>query len=632
MKLEDIEKKLYKLDGGQNKDLTFEKEQKQVVGPKIIKEEENNFRNTTEKKEVESVKENSVLKKENKEKSKNYFFKIIVVFLLLIIVGGISYFYFSLKLKPIENLSLDLILPENLFLNTPLNFEINILNPAEDIIKDAKLMIILPNDVRTLDKDEQIKFDLGDIKPNEVIKRDFSLIVLNSEFKTTKKIKAILDYSLGGRQRFQFFKEFSFFPYLQPVEITFKKPDYVFLGDEFEFLVSLNNLTENSYNDLNLELVLPKGYELINYDELEKIKGNTFLLKDLRANEKKNLKILGKINIETTTASLFNFGVILKNKFKEEEFILAKEGFALSLAKDDIGINLLVNNSSNYLAKDGDNLKYEINLKNNSPKPISDIILKVKFLSDVFDFASLKGDFLFDEKEKTITWLPNNNLSLRNFLPNKEIKIVFFIKLKNFDAEISKAKNLKALLEVSFDSPTIINPKTDKTFVKKTFETKIKGDLKSEQLVYYVKEGEAEGEGFLPLKVNETTIVNLVWRVSSQLTDFSNIKLKAYLKDGVELKEIVSFDGKKPVYNSRTKEISWQLDKILANSKSEAIFKLELKPYPKLVNNFMPIISELNFEGIDDFTKNKISSTFKALDSSLIEDLKDKPNLLKVVE
>lgn len=629
MKLEDIEKKIYKLDNNQNTELDL-KDKKEVISEVVQSNQGQSFFN--EKERLNNI-NNIDIKEEKikKEKPRNYFFKIIISFSLLIIIGGLSYFYFFLKIKPLENLNVDLIMPENIFLGVPSNFEISITNPSQNLIKDAKLIIILPSGVFSLNKEDQIRFELGDIKQNEIIKKDFSLLILNEELKTTKKIKTILDYSLGGRQRFQFFKEFSFFPYLEPIEITFKKPDYIFLGDEFEFLINLNNSTDYNYKQLYLELILPKNYELIDYGELEKVKQNIFLLKDYKSFEKRNLKFLGKIDKKETTTSVFNFGIVLKNKIEGEELILAKKGFTLNLAKDEIDINITVNDKSNYLAKDGDLLKYKISIKNNSPKSISDIILKVKFLNDVFDFASLQGNFNFDEKEKAIIWLPNNNLSLRNLLSDSETNFIFTVKLKKMFSELSDIKNIKALIEVILDSPTIINPKTDKTLVKKDFETKIKGSLSGEQFLYYSLK-EEDGEGPIPLKVNEKTLVKLIWQVKTQLTDFNNVKLKAYLKDNVELKEIIFSGEKKPIYNSRTKEILWQIDKINANSQLEAIFKLELTPNIKMLNKFMPIISDLSFEGIDNFTKEKIISSFKALDSSLIEDLKENQTLLKVVE
>jgi len=76
----------------------------------------------------------------------------------------------------------------------------------------------------------------------------------------------------------------------------------------------------------------------------------------------------------------------------------------MSLVSNPLNLNLLVNERANYTASIGETLNILAHYKNNYGVPLNNMVLKVTFEGDYFDYKKLspnKGYFTFGNK--TIT-------------------------------------------------------------------------------------------------------------------------------------------------------------------------------------------------------------------------------------
>ncbi len=135
-----------------------------------------------------------------------------------------------------------------------------------------------------------------------------------------------------------------------------------------------------------------------------------------------------------------------------------------------------------------------------------------------------------------------------------------------------------------------------------------------------------ENRGPLPPKVNNPTNFTIHWLIKNYSTDISNIEIKSSLLSGVRwTSKSKSNASSSLVYNDRTGEVSWVIDKIPATkgvigTPVEAIFQIEATPNITQVGQPMPLLAETQFKATDDFTGLEIANSAPALTTQLSAD------------
>ncbi|MDD3155944.1 MAG: hypothetical protein PHP14_00355 [Candidatus Pacebacteria bacterium] len=132
--------------------------------------------------------------------------------------------------------------------------------------------------------------------------------------------------------------------------------------------------------------------------------GNDFDLGFVKKLEQGNIKFSGNMSSQGGENKKFEALVGINLEDKDEFLVMGKAESVVSLVNNPLNLDLLINERSIYSASLGETLNVLAHYKNNYGVPLNNMVLKVVFEGDYFDYKKLlpnKGYFTFGNK--TIT-------------------------------------------------------------------------------------------------------------------------------------------------------------------------------------------------------------------------------------
>ncbi len=126
---------------------------------------------------------------------------------------------------------------------------------------------------------------------------------------------------------------------LESVNFKIEAPSQIKAGEEFSYLITIDNTTKFAISDLNLELTYPENYIFISSKLESKEFNNSFVLDDLAAGAKQELEIRGMIidkeqSVSVVMAHLNYIPINFSSQFKKESSaatVLAGLGFKVDI-------------------------------------------------------------------------------------------------------------------------------------------------------------------------------------------------------------------------------------------------------------------------------------------------------------
>ena len=115
--------------------------------------------------------------------------------------------------------------------------------------------------------------------------------------------------------------------------------------------------------------------------------------------------------------------------------------------------------------------------------------------------------------------------------------------------------------------------------------------------------------------------------MSGYSTDIKNAGVRAYLGSGVKLVgEAKSNINTVPVYNERTQEVSWFIDRIAAtkgiiNKPVEAVFQIELLPNTNQIGQYPMLIGDSLISAVDEFVNLQLTGSAKSVTTQGLSDI-----------
>jgi hypothetical protein len=275
----------------------------------------------------------------------------------------------------------------------------------------------------------------------------------------------------------------------------------------------------------------------------------------------------------------------------------------------------------------GENLKFEINFKNEGETGLRDVIVTEKIDSLVLDYSTLRLDKgAFDEKNKTITWKASDYPALKNLAPSQGGKIGFSISVKAvIPVGSENDKNFVISSVAKIDSPDIATPiEMNKIIAGNKIDMKLNSKLVLDVKGYY-NDGNIPNSGPLPPKVNEETTYTVHWVVSNISNDVSGAKVETVLSSGVTMTGKFYPEDASVTYNERNNSLVWEIGSIKAatgvlSKAKEVSFQVKIKPSSSQIGREVELLGESVITAKDLFTGADLKMTASGKNSNLPED------------
>lgn len=552
--------------------------------------------------------------------------KFLVPILLGIIAFSVLYVYQISK----RSLGLELNAPGEVLIGVPFDLRVEMSNRSGKTLKDASLMVTLPEGAVFVGSGEDkliAKKDLGDLGEGSLVSETYQVVFLKGR-DSRKNLQATVSYlpaNLGSRFESSEEREVTIRDAGVAVELV--GPPSVLNSEEFELDVVYRNVSEADFAGLELKLEYPANFSFLSAT-LSPDKGkDTWFLGDLRKGSEGTFSIRGSV-IGTPESSV-EFKTNLKTALGGRQYDLEIKPFQLTIAPSPLSLAINLNDKTDYIVKPGDSLNYVISYVNNTDTALRAVTVRAQLVGEMFDFSNLNTDAIFRSADNTLIWNSQNNPALAMLSSNSAGFVKFSVKAKEqYPIRRFGDKNFVLRLNVEIESPTVpASLAAAKTFNLAKLESKVSGNIKIGSRAYF--RDAASGiinKGAMPPRVNQPTDFTVHWLLENFASDVSNLEVRAALPAGVKFTGVAkSSFGPQPFYDEKNNEAVWQLDKISANKgvldqPVEAVFQIEAVPAESYAGKYFPILGETTVKALDNFTNEEIVRTAAPLTTALPDD------------
>ncbi len=571
--------------------------------------------------------------KEMVESSHTKTFVLAAIFIFVVALAGFSYYYFFMRPSG-ANVAIEFsVNPNQVFAGSPFTVTIPVSNFSDQVLKNARLSISLPDKISYLDgsSDQRVvEKNLGDIGPGSVnSNNDFRLITLG-DAQTLQHINATLFYQLtGSTAGFQNTSGVDIPVGQQAVDLSFDLPQGIFVGSNFDMIVKYQNNSGNDFgNDVILKMDYPSGFQFAK-SSIDPVSGNNnqWNLGKLAKGASGSFTITG--SIVGSGQSSFGFHGSVSTRFSGQTFTIAEQTGNISISASPLSMSPSVNGSADYVAHAGDKLIYSIHYKNNSSDAFQNVVIKASLSGEMFDFSSLRTDASFDSIKNTFTWMTANTPALAQLSPGEEGTATIEVNLKNdFPIRRISDKNYSLKLQVQINSPTVPSgTSATETVSVAGMETKVTGKIAvGAKALWRDASSGILNDGPYPPRVNQPTKYSIHWLLTNYSTDVSGTQVSAFLQSGAQWTGVTkSNTDNQPSYDSSTGKVTWNAGDLMAtkgviSQQPEAIFQIEVTPAVNQLNQTITFLGETTATGQDNFTGTQLSSTAQALTTLLPDD------------
>jgi hypothetical protein len=619
MSLDDLEKKLYSRK---------KEEVKRSFPPSLPATEETEVSPIPVKESWTEVTDESA--GESPAKS-SHFKKIAVIMMavLAIVVVGAGILILGSN-RNSQSVDLTIIGPQDVYRGVPFEVEVQMNNQMDSFLSQGNLTINLPNGVAYMGglngETSIVTESVGDVGSGSFVKKTFKFLPIGLD-NSVQKFNFVFSYGAGGRTRFETAKTQEVAIKGPGITLEVDKPDHVLSGSTFELNVHYRNVSGYDFSDVNLEAKYPSSFKFISSSLVPDSLNSYWRLGELKTGSKGDLQIKG--SLQGTEEGRFAVPMTIYASFLGKDYKIVDQLVNVALAPSPVALEISLNNRSDYVPRIGDKLHYIVKYQNNSGIALADVIVKASLAGELFDFTTLGTDANVDSVNNTLTWNASKvpNLRLLEAGGSGELEIGIDLK-KQFPIRRIGDKNFVLRLNVELDSPSVpYYLQASKTSAVAALETKISGmTIIDTQAFYRDAQAGMINKGNFPPRVNQATEYTIHWIIRNYGTDAKNVEIKAALQSGVVWTGMVKSNiDSVPLWNERTGEIVWNIEKIPAtkgiiSDPVEAVFQVRATPDVTQVGGFQPLIGETSLKATDDFTGQTLDSSDAGISTALPDD------------
>lgn len=598
MSLEELEKKLYGLDRKESDERPAEMEQIKKDEPVVA---------------TDWVAEESAGPAPEQSKRKTGKWFAIGSFLAIAIVGGVGYYYISALYKT-KDLAFDAATVESALIARPFDVTVTVENRSQVILRDGKIFVTLPDGVIAVDADAQrqtIEESVGSLGAGEMLERTYSVVAVKDE-QSTKKLDVNFSY-LPQNINTRFEREETLEVHIgQPsVTLDFTTPQNVFSTEYFDIAMRYRNIADIDFSNIQIRLIVPPKV-ILRGSSVEPFIGDTIWGVDL-LKPQEEAEISAKGIFEGASQNFFELKSQVVIMINGREYIINEKIASIGIAASPLSLEIVANNSPEYVAKPGEAIVYTMKYRNNTDVGLSDAIIKAKLSGEMFNMASVRTKGSFDSVANALTWNAAAVPELKLIAPGAEGSVDFTVQTKStYPIKRMFDKNFVLHVAGEIDSPTVpYAVASDRTVGFAESEVKVGGDVELSAKIVRLP-------GTPLPQANKASKYTITMTIKNYATDMRDIKIASSLQPGIVwLGNAKGSNGSVPVFNDRTGEIAWAIDKIVATkgvlgAPTEATFQVEITPNITQTG-VIEVTKNLLLTAVDDFTGRTVTKQIRGL-------------------
>ena len=538
--------------------------------------------------------------------------KKIIPFIILtgiIIVGFLGFWYYRDTIFSKEILKLEILGAETAKMGEEIEYTVKYKNNGNFVLEQPKLIFELPENSLTEDSRLRLTQELKDIYPGDENFVQFKTRLLGKE-NDLKVARAWLSYKPKELSvRYEGNTTFTTKINTVPITLGFDLPSKAEKGKDIAYAINYFSNIDYPLENLSVKVDSVPGFNFISSDPLS-LDHAEWKLDTLQKSQGGRINIKGALIADT--GSHLNFSAKL-GMWQDGSFVVIKEASQdVEVIQPLLFISQKINGSAQYIASPGEQLHYEIFLRNIGATSFDNLFVISRIDGAAFDLSTVRSDEgKVKANDNLIVWDAKQIPRLQSLPPNQEAKVEFTVTLK--DAwPISEAEKNNAF----------ITNKVNVSDISEAFVTKVNSNLSLTQKAYYAPQQGIENSGPIPPRVNQTTTYTIIWQIKNYFNDVKNVKIKAILPQGVTLSDALFPEDQASHFSldSISREIVWLAGNYSGGSSISLMFQVALTPSPQQQGNVAELIGSASISGEDQSTGKVITAAAPALTTSLPDD------------
>lgn len=368
----------------------------------------------------------------------------LLFFIVILAVAGL-FFYYKDTIFSEEFLKLEIAGQDQAKSGDEITYTIHYRNNSKFILKNAKIVFELPENSLTEDNKLRITQDIKDIAQGEDGSLKFAARILGKEgdVKIARVWFSYVPENLSAK--YESDVDFKTTITEAPMDLTFSAPEKVESGRQMTLTVRYTSDIDYPLEKVSIKLQSPPGFVMTSSSP-SSLDGSEWKLPTLLKGKNGTVTIVGILKSQDSNVANFSLKI---GQWQDGSFVTIKEAKQdIIVTQPSIGINQLINNTSDYIAKPGELLNYQIAVKNNGSAPMSGVLVLVKLSGRSLDLSSINSAFgQISPADNSILFDAQKTPTLALINPGQEVMLPFSVKLKD-DALVADAESIKSKVTV----------------------------------------------------------------------------------------------------------------------------------------------------------------------------------------
>lgn len=461
---------------------------------------------------------------------------------------------------------------------------------------------------------------LPDIEPGAFSQKTIRTILYGEE-NSKKTIMVKVEYRIKGSNAL-YYKEKPYEVVISaaPVSMSVTSFKEIQSNQEFEITVQVSSNSQQVLKNMMLRSYYPFGFTFTSSDVKPLTDNATWRLGDLKPQEKRTIKIKGRIEGQDEEERVFRFSTGLQSAKNDKiigtEFVASTQ--ALRIKKPFLTTTLVLEGNTgngDFVTPYDKVIPAQIEWFNNLPDAVTDVEIRVKFSGIIFDKNSVDPDEgLFKSADNEIVWNTQTTPELRKVGAGDSGHVSF-----NFTprAQVNQT-NPTMKVDVSISAKRVSEENVPEKLVSSALRNIKIASNAGLSAVVVRSTGPFQNTGPMPPRAEQTTTYTVIWSIANSTSNIANAEVRATLPAYVKWVGKVSPEKEQITYNTRDGSIVWSAGDIPANtangSRKEVAFQIALEPSVNQVGkSLLTLVNESTFKAIDIFTSTTIESERSAL-------------------
>lgn len=460
---------------------------------------------------------------------------------------------------------------------------------------------------------ERFRISLGTI-PSGAVRNENLKVVLFGEQGSVRPIKIAIEYRISGSNAI-FVKDKLYEVNINstPINLSVDAPTSISPNQDIVLKVKATLNATKVAPKMLVKLDYPVGFSFVKSIPAPSFGNNVWSLGDLAPGADHEITVFGKM-IDVFDGEEKTFTTSAGSQSSADKSIIGvvfnSMKNTLTVEKPFIEANIYVNGiyQREYAMDVKTAINAEIRYSNNSDTKVNDLRIEAKIAGNAFNKNTIRTQQgFYDSSKNTIVWDRNSRSQLKEVNPGDSGSVTFSVSpVSLFSAAGGILANPSINIEVSISGKQSVEGfAVNELQNSSSAIVRIISDVGfSAKGLYY--SGPFTNTGPIPPKVEQATTYTVTWSLSNTANPISKVRVNSTIPPWVNFLNSVSPAGEDLKYNSSTKEIIWNVDKIgkgsgIIGEARTVSFQVSLSPSLSQVGTFPVIINDAILTGHDDF-------------------------------